>query len=202
LDLKLRAGSEGRVSLDTLMRILWQRHGLTGVGVEEGAIFDLVAELAEQAAPGAGRPLARWLRSMVSGTEDLPLVRLLRGFGVDLKLVPVSSAASLGVKLASGAGEVKLAQVHDDGAAQRAGLSAGDVLIALDGLRVSSGELDTMLMRRTPGEKVEIHAFRRDELMRFEVELDPPARHQARLTLRETADATALRLRKGWLNGG
>lgn len=202
LDLKLRAGSEGRVSLDTLMRILWQRHGLTGVGVEEGAIFDLVAELAEQAAPGAGRPLARWLRSMVSGTEDLPLVRLLRGFGVDLKMEAASSAPSLGVKLATGAGEVKLAQVHDDGAAQRAGLSAGDVLIALDGLRVSSGELDTMLMRRTPGEKVDIHAFRRDELMRFEVELDPPARHQARLTLRETADATALRLRKGWLSGG
>ncbi|MDP1340403.1 hypothetical protein, partial [Klebsiella variicola] len=63
---------------------------------------------------------------MVSGTEDLPLVRLLRGFGVDLKMEAASSSApSLGVKLATDAGEVKLAQVHDDGTAQRAGLSAG-----------------------------------------------------------------------------
>src|ERR1700712_3737771 len=53
-------------------------------------------------------------------------------------------------------------------------LSAGDVLIAIDGLRVTGSNLDSLLSRYLPGAKVEVHAFRRDELRVTQVKLDAP----------------------------
>ena len=200
LDLQLRAASKGRRSLDDVMRALWQRHGQTGVGVEEEGIFGLVAEVAAEADGSDGRKLAQWLRRTVEGTGDLPLSRLLPGFAVDYRAEPESDAPSLGVKMAVG-GELRLASVFDGGAAQRAGMSAGDVLIALDGLRLGNGSLDDMLARRKPGDKVRLHAFRRDELMCFEVELAAAPASSVRLSRRRQAPKAAVALRKGWLGG-
>jgi predicted metalloprotease with PDZ domain len=60
---------------------------------------------------------------------------------------------------------VKLTHVLDGGGAQAAGLSAGDLVIACDGLRVSQQALDKMLARKLVGDSLTIHAFRRDELL-------------------------------------
>ncbi len=197
LDLQLRAGSDGRCSLDDVMRLLWQRHGLTGLGVPEDGIFAAVRDVAGE---GLGRRLARWLQKAVEGCEDLPLARLLKPMGVTLEAARVSSAPVLGIKLAAGGGEAKLANVFDGGPAQQAGVSAGDVLVAVDGLRVTGAKgLDDMLARRRAGDEVELHVFRRDELMRFRLVLAEPPADKYSLKLSERALAGARALRKGWL---
>jgi predicted metalloprotease with PDZ domain len=67
----------------------------------------------------------------------------------------------------------KLTQVHEGGAAHQAGLSAGDIVIAVDGLRVNGNpsNLEQLFARYRVGDAVTVHAFRRDELMSFEVTL-------------------------------
>ncbi len=195
LDLRLREGSGGRTSLDDVMRLLWQRHG-DGTGVPEDGIYAAVAEAGGRE---LGAPLAAWLRKTVEGTGDVALFPLLKRFGIHGRLEPASRAPVLGAKLAPGGGEAKLAQVYDGGAAQAAGLSAGDVLVALDGLRVNAGNLDALLARRAPGARVEIHAFRRDELMRFELELAAAPADTAHLELAARPSAATRRLRRGWL---
>lgn len=197
LDLQLRASSEGRLSLDDVMRQLWQKHGGDGSGVAEEGIFEVV-----RAVGGArlGGRLARWLDKAVHGTEDLPLARLLKPFGVDYKATAKTAAPSLGVRCAPGSSECRLASVYDDEPAQLAGLSAGDVLIALDGLRLGSAKaLDDLLARRQAGDEIEVHAFRRDELMVFKAVLAPAAAHDIRLSRADKPAATTLKLRRGWL---
>jgi predicted metalloprotease with PDZ domain len=63
--------------------------------------------------------------------------------------------------------------VHEGGPAHQAGLSAGDVVIAIDGLRVNGNppNLDQLFARYRVGDTVTVHAFRRDELLSFEVTL-------------------------------
>jgi len=75
----------------------------------------------------------------------------------------------------------RIAQVFDGGPAQQAGLSAGDVLAALDDLRVTPARLDALLARYSPGDTVQVLAFRRDELQRFELGLarQPPPRRRS-----------------------
>ncbi|MDO9597855.1 MAG: PDZ domain-containing protein [Azoarcus sp.] len=196
LDLQLRVATAGKRSLDDVMRLLWQRHGQTGIGVAEDGIFAAVDEVGGSE---CGARLARWLRKTVEGTDDLPLARLLKPFGIELRMEAAGTGPTLGVKFATGNGEARIATAWDDGPAQRAGLSAGDVLIALDGLKVSASNIDALLERRQPGERIEVHAFRRDELMRFELELEAAASESVKLSVSEKAASAVRQLRKGWL---
>lgn len=197
LDLQLREASQGKVSLDDVMRLLWQRHGQVGVGVPEEGMFGVVAEIAGSISPEAARSITNWLKRTVEGTADISLARLLKPFGVTYKAEPASKAPVLGVRMAAGK-DGRIAAVFDGGAAQAAGLSAGDVLVALDGLKIGSG-LDAMLERRKAGDKVRIHAFRRDELMECDVTLAAAPSDVVKLSLQAKPDAATRALRKGWL---
>ena len=73
----------------------------------------------------------------------------------------------LGMRTSIGGNEVKLTHVLEGGPAQAAGLAAGDVLVAIDGLKVNGKTYDAMVQRMRIGERATVHAFRRNELSRF-----------------------------------
>ena len=194
LDLILRRETAGKKSLDDVMRLLWREHGAKGLGVAENGV--------EQAAYSVGgatakRALSAFFRQAVYGTEDLPLKNLLSLTGVALE-VEEGGTAALGARTAAVPDGVKLSQVLDGGGAQRAGLSAGDVLIAIDGLKVSNGSLEKMLARKRKGAKVKVHAFRRDELLERDLTLTP-GELSVTATVAERATAGERRLRTAWL---
>ncbi|TAM08576.1 MAG: M61 family peptidase [Paraburkholderia sp.] len=178
-DLAIRAETNSRKSLDDVMRLLWQRYGRDfyrgkPVGVSEEDVEALIAE-------ATGVWLGSLFHGAVNSTRDLPLAELFEPFGVSLDGEPERGAKpSLGARLRGGA-EAVLSVVFEGGAAQKAGLSAGDVLMALDGLRVTGANLDSLLARYQPGAKVEIHAFRRDELRVVRLTLDAPERARYKL---------------------
>ncbi len=192
LDLKLRIATGGKAALDGVMRALWERFGRRGSGVAE----DDVRRIAEKL---SGLKLGRWLRQAVHGNADLELAPLLERAGVRMTWEAASAAASLGVKTRAEGIELRLAHVFDGGAAQKAGLAAGDCLVAIDGLRVTPATLERMLERLRPGATVEVLAFRRDELLAARVVLDPPARHECKLAMGAKPSAAARKLRAGWL---
>jgi predicted metalloprotease with PDZ domain len=203
LDLTLRRA--GVTTLDDVMRALWQRHGKPGVGVPEGGVEAVASEI-------AGVDLTDFFDTYVRGTADLPLADLLAPFGIDVMLRAAEGAkdrggapgkskspgAWLGVVLAAGA-EPRLKHVLTDGPAERAGLAAGDMLIAIDGIRASAESLDRVLKTRRADEVVRIQAFRRDELMEFSIELDTAPRDTCWLGLADGADTDALSRRNAWL---
>jgi predicted metalloprotease with PDZ domain len=201
LDLTLREG--GRASLDDLMRALWERYGRSGIGVPEDGIARLASEL-------AGRDLSSFFARYVEGTDDLPLAELLAHFGVVYQTRPAhgendrggrsgngnAPRCALGIRL--GAGQT-LATVLRGGPAARAGLSAHDTLVAIDGLKATPERISTVLAQHVPGDAVEVHAFRRDEFMRFTVTLDAPPADTCFLALDGAAPADAAARRQSWL---
>jgi predicted metalloprotease with PDZ domain len=187
LDLTLRRRSGGRVALDDVMRALWHEHGKTGAGVGEDDIRVLAERL-------SGLNLRRFFADSVHGTGELPLKRLLAPFDIRLTWEK-AKIPSLGVKTAAEGNELKLATVYDGGAAQAAGLAAGDSVLAIDGLRVTPATLEQQLARRQPGETITVHAFRRDELMEFHVRLAAPPADAAKLVATPGSD----RARRRWL---
>ena len=174
LDLTLRSKTANRVSLDDVMRELWRHHGQTGIGVGEDDLRCIAERL-------SGVDLRRFFADFVHGTRELPLKSLLAEFGIRLDW-EAAKTPSLGIKTVTEGDSIRLATVFDDGAAQAAGLASGDVLIALDGLRVTPASLERMLARYQPGDILKIHAFRRDELMEFSLRLTAPDRDTAQLT--------------------
>jgi predicted metalloprotease with PDZ domain len=177
LDLALRRA--GR-SLDELLRALWERHAERGV--PEDGVEAVAAELL-----GAGAARAFFDR-FVRGTEPLDLD--LDVVGLRLRRRAASSLEDkggtpgraeegrgtpgwLGVELAPGA-KLAVATVREGSPAHRAGLYAGDELVAEDGLRVDRGAMWDRLCERGPGGKLRLAVFRRDELVEVPVTLGTP----------------------------
>ncbi|ACR27630.1 M61 family metallopeptidase [Burkholderia glumae] len=197
-DLAIRGATRNRKSLDDVMRLLWTRYGRDFYhGQPRGVGEDEVAALITEA---TGVALGRLFDDAVSGTRDLPLAELLEPFGVMLSPeAGPNPKPSLGARVRGGA-DTTLAVVYEGGAAHRAGLSAGDVLIAIDGLRVTGANLDALLARYQPGERVQVHAFRRDELRETTLRLDAPDVVRYRLTA-DTRTAARRGWQQGWLGG-
>ena len=83
-------------------------------------------------------------------------------------------------------------------AAQAAGLSAADVLVAIGGLRTNARNLEKRLAQYKPGERVVVHGFRRDELFERSVVLQGAPTDTCSLAVSGT-DATSRRRREHWL---
>lgn len=170
-DLTIRAKTAGKKSLDDIMRALWERYGRdfypsVGRGVTEAEVEALFDEI-------SGLKLRSLFDKYVRGLDELPLNKLYAPFGVKLIDERKSAKPSFDAGIGRDPLGAKLTQVHEGGAAHKAGLSALDVVIAIDGLRVLGlpSNLDVLLGRYRVGETVSVHAFRRDELMRFDVTL-------------------------------
>ena len=203
LDLSLR--EMGRGSLDDVMRALWARHGRTGIGVPEDGIERIVDEV-------AGTDMHEFFDRYVYGTEDPPLATLLDAFGIDWHVRAASAASDRGGKAAAeptpacwlGAklgNDLTLLNAYTGGPAERAGLAPRDVIVAVDDIRASTDSINASMMRRAPGEVVSVHAFRRDELLRVDVELASAPLDTCYLSVRKDATEAALALRDGWLAG-
>lgn len=173
LDLKLRSETDGRVSLDDVMRACWEKWGETGAGMPERGLEEISCEV-------SGLDLVDFFDATVRGTGELPLERLLQGHGVDLCLrksrgrkdkggKAVDSgdlpAVWLGATLGNRAGKPVFVNMTNGGPAESAGVSPGDELVALDGLRANVSGSDSRIRRYRPGDKSKLTVFRGDELL-------------------------------------
>jgi predicted metalloprotease with PDZ domain len=105
----------------------------------------------------------------------------------------------LGVKWEQRPGGILLQQVFDGGAAQLAGLAAGDEIVAVDGLRLEAGALQGYLERLSPNTPVPVHAFRRDELLCFELTPLPAPADTCHFYVLPEMDAPTSRRQADWL---
>ncbi len=211
LDMLLRDASGDQRSLDHFMRKLWEDYGKQGKGVSGQALEQLASEV-------AGADLSAFFAQTVHGTQELPLEEWLASVGIGYQLRVAKNQDDLGgVRDESGTPEpkpalgaryrqqgdfVELAQVFDDGCAQDAGLSAGDRLVAIDGLQVTAKNLDALIGRFKPGMEVQVHAFRRDELMSFSLRIQLAPLDTCDLWFLPEVQCTSTQLsrRRNWLN--
>jgi predicted metalloprotease with PDZ domain len=197
LDLTIRKASAGRRSLDDVMRLLWRQFKSAGAAYAGLGEEDVAPAILE----ATGVDVARILRDWTRGTADPDFAELLAPFGITAERNPALESAHfamLGCRIGNGP-EGRISQVFDSSPAQAAGLSAGDQIVALDGLRAGGTRIDAVLARYSPGDLVEILAFRRDELQRFEVVLASQAPIKWKLGLDTKSGVRARRLRTGWL---
>lgn len=180
LDLAIRDATGQARSLDDVMRLMWQRYGRDFYrGRPEGVPEDAMPALIQEA---TGFDATDFLARHAYGREDVPLAQLLEPQGLALTWQAPAGDTGLDVRLRSTAGQCTIATVYEGSAAHEAGLSAGDVIVAVDGLRVlDEKSLTTLLSRHQPGNRVVVHVFRRDELRQFTVTLSEPGATECRL---------------------
>jgi predicted metalloprotease with PDZ domain len=207
LDFKLRTETDGRVSLDDVMRACWDQWGQSGTGMPERGLEEVSAEV-------SGLDLGDFFDAAVRGTGELALEQLLKDHGIkyctrksqgrkdkggdkvdDGKLPNVW----LGATLVTRSGKPVLASLSNGGPAERAGASPGDELVALDGVRADVSGNDTRVRRYRPGDKSELTVFRGDELMTLKLTWAEAPEDTCYLEVDADASEAAVRYREDWL---
>ena len=167
LDATLRERSGNKVTLDDLMQALWQKWLDTGAGLQEQEPETMAAEL-------LGQNIDDFFQPALYGTGDLNLEKALSTLGVQLNWRQRKSATDaggdaddkpgnfywIGANLKAGESGATLSHVFTGGAAERAGLAAGDSIIAIEDLAVDSNNLVDMLKRYANKGCVQVHYFR------------------------------------------
>ena len=207
LDLTLRHGTDGRVTLDDVMRECWRRYGETGEGMPERGLESVAAEL-------SGMELGDFFARYVRGTADLPLGALLRQVGVRLHWraaesggdaggKPGSASARplpwFGAKLGANRDVSEFRLVHANSPAEIGGLAPGDEAVAFDRVRLTAANLDQHLRGHQPGDRVTLTVFRRDALLDLKVKLATAPEDTAWLSVDDDAEDPARAAREAWL---
>lgn len=193
LDLEIRRLSEGDRSLDIVMSALYDDFPLGGGGFTYADFRQLLAAAGDE-------NLAARMDGWVYGTEPLPLAEALATIGWVLDREDISEdpvQVSLGVSVSGNPPVVNASRLN--GAAWRAGVNAGDELLALDGVRIGSG-LNTLLRRYQPNDSVELAFFRDGTLKSLTLTLDPVLADYE-ISVDEDAARRVNAQRREWLGG-
>ncbi|WP_168417975.1 M61 family metallopeptidase [Acinetobacter towneri] len=180
LDLGLRLRGS---SLDALMQKLYA-NAQQGIQVHERTIFELCKEL-------TGDDWSEQIHHLINTTDELPLDQLLPEFGIQYQLKQGKSLP-FGLKLTDKPEGVLVQAARREGTAAKAGLSAHDVIVAIDGLKATTKSLEQYAKQDAA---YTVHAFRRDELMTFKVNAAQTELHEVELKLQDQAKVEL------WLKG-
>lgn len=171
LDLLIQQKSKHQYRLDDIMKHLWQRYLSEGRGVDEDEMPELIQKI-------TAVDVSDYLNKALHSTEDLPLSSLLKEAGIAYKDYQSSSLNDLGgkkpstehqfstgIRTKAHAMGAEIVQVLDNMPGQTAGLSAGDVIVAIDHLKVGKADIDKLLSMFDQDCEVPCHFFRQDQLM-------------------------------------
>ncbi len=206
LDLLQRASGEDAPTLDDIMHAMWREFGQAGKGLPE----DPSEWLSQQ----AQRDLTGFLNRYVNSGENPDWAAVFKPFGIEYRTRASANAAdrggrdeatvetnarTLGLVFSDANGGLpNLKNVLSGSAAWLAGLSAGDAIIAIDGLRATATSLGKHLPRFKAGDELRVAYFRHDELRETAITV-PTAAHDA-AWLRVISDDSAGAARRAlWL---
>ena len=162
LDLTLLAKSDGRYRLFDVVKAFYsqaKQNDKQRIGINSADIGTVIGQF---------MPLADWQdfeRRYVNGVEELPMQELLAANGITVHSNSKETAdksTPWGMRCTETPAGLKVNQVRRGSAAAKAGISAHDVIIALDGIRADSKQLAAVSMAQS---ETDCHLFRRDELM-------------------------------------
>ncbi|MCL4807280.1 MAG: PDZ domain-containing protein [Thermoanaerobaculia bacterium] len=204
LDLTIRGATGGRRSLDDVVLELWRRWGSRGRPYPEGA-WETAAEKA------GGAAVAGFFDCYVRGVESPPFELLFplaglqfrervakeEGNGLDGEAVP--ERADFGWKTKPEGGRLLVSEVYEGQAASAAGVSAGDEVVALDGVKADEEQLKRIARDFSPGRAVRLHLFRLGRLVEVPVVLGGRRASDYEVVPDPAASAAAKVVYESWL---
>lgn len=207
LDLHLRTKTNGRISLDTVMRALWEQYGKAGIGIPEDGIEAVASKT-------SGLNLSDFFDRAIRSTQQLPLKKLLGYAGITLNFTAPNNALNSGGVINNSTNKnlkkikhdlgftytdtpkgLKIKQVYDDGTARQSGLAPDDLIVAFNRKSASKKNIQTIVDLEKKGSSVPVHVFRDDVLHTMQFKIEAAHKDTAYLQLDSPENA----LLRAWL---
>jgi predicted metalloprotease with PDZ domain len=162
LDLEIRQRSSNQHSLDDVLRAMYKRFPLSG----SGYTLDDVQKISEEMAGGS---LQEFFDKLIYGTSPLPWEEKLSYAGLKVSSKDTIAKPWIGLVTNDVGEKTKVTRVTAGSPAYAAGLDVGDELLALEGSRVRTSELNDRISTLKAGSSVTLTVFRNDRLREFPV---------------------------------
>lgn len=171
IDSAIRQQTSGQKCLDDVMRLMWQRKGLSGEGLQEDEFPRLVLE-----ATGIDlkQEITRWTQS----TEELPLSDALKAYGFTLSQTQNDEQIYLGLHGQFKPEGMLVKQVINGSPAHASGISAGDLLVALGEKKLTETHYKRLLAASQPGAELRAIAFRAERLLACNLRAGAPVSNE------------------------
>jgi predicted metalloprotease with PDZ domain len=181
LDLLIRSKTNNLRSLDRVMQIMWERFGKSETGFSEDQLHEVIESV-------AGFDLSNFWNDYLYGTKELDYNYYLEPFGLELRTAR-QDIPFIGLTLKSKNGIAEIEKVEFGSPAQKAGISAGDLLLAIAGIRVTAETFSDRLRDFAAGDAIALTLFQQDLLKTVEVILQEPITNHFEIT--QIANASA-----------
>lgn len=182
LDVELRKQSSDAISLDDVMRALWQQYKSTNQGTSNNAIEQICQQQ-------FGIDLQEFIDNSINTTNELPLAEALAYIGVEMHLRPALNFSDKGgvVKdnvnqgclhdigaMFSQRGEfLRVSSIQTSRAASNAGLQIGDDIVALNNYQCNLQEFMHIMNSKHSSSTLPMHVLRDGRLLTLEMPLVP-----------------------------
>ncbi len=197
LDARIRVETAGAASLDTVMRLAYDRWSAER-GFDEGDFRAAAEEV-------AGADLDEFFRQTIDSAEELDLSAALAALGLRQRAKPSrdedSPRAFLGVKTKLDDGRLLVQEVRRDTPAWNAGIAPGDEIVAIAGYRVAPSQWEDRLQAFHAGETSTLTIARRERLAELPVTFGAAPEDRWRLEPDPAADPEAKGRLEKWLSG-
>ena len=155
----------GRVSYRDVHNRLYQRFGSSRKGFTDADILAILQQL-------TGKSWSGWWATHVQSPVAADFETLLAPVGLKLTYSDSDSPkAWAGWRASESGGALRLSAVQKGSPAWDAGFGADDILVAIDGQRMSSDRLSSLMSEHKPGDEVTVSFFRRDQLIQKKLKL-------------------------------
>lgn len=195
LNLEILKRTQGRQSLDDLMRQLYQQYYKK---LDRGYTE---AEFKQAAENMVGGKLDAFFNDYVYGTQTPDYATYFSYAGLRFTDQNANQPiASLGTKVTLAAGKQIVTAVTRDGSAWQGGLNVNDELLALNGYRLTD-DITKSLEGTRPGQKIKLLINRDGALRELEIVLERADSRAFTLTPLEKPSPAQLKIRSSWLTG-
>jgi predicted metalloprotease with PDZ domain len=167
LDLLIRDRTNNKCSFDDVLRQLWLDYGQKERGFTPTGLENLIQEV-------AGSDLQDFYQNYLYGLTELPFNRYLQPFGLQVVAADQEPLPPYwGAVLKTENGRTMIKTVVSGSPAAVAGIDAGDELLAIDGYKVTTDQLNERLFNYQPGQDIEVTIFHQDQLCTYQIQLAP-----------------------------
>ncbi|MCY7353164.1 MAG: PDZ domain-containing protein [Cytophagaceae bacterium] len=193
LNLEIMHSTNGDKSFDDVMRLLWNEYyKKQGLGFTDDEMQKAVETI-------AGHSLDDFFRSYIWGTDAIDYNRYFGYVGCRLMDYNARNTEPfLGVNTSGATGKLTVSGVVRDSPAWKDGLSAGDEIISVDGVRVSD-DVNKLLLAKKPGDVVTVQVSRAGLMKTLPVTLTNNPKKTFKIERVPNATATQEMLYKKWL---
>ena len=203
MDLLIRGRTKGKVSLDDVMRDMYEEfylkssnnsYYLRGRGYQ-------TEDLERIASRRAGFDFGDFFKQHVRSVEVLPYEEAFAYVGLELVKTQAKEPFDAGLSIESEQpGEVIIENVRNNSPAEDAGLQANDEIVSLGGRAVTKDSWLKTLARFKPGDSVPITVKRDRRTIKANIVLGQPERFDYRIEERSDVTAEQRTLRHSWLS--